>query len=136
MASRCLGDELHRSPLPIPKTTLPNPNGCDDLLQASKILQTVAVPPVETATHTQLKAFVTQYARVFDLIETGLAKPCQVPVTWNDPQVTWYSASANDLTDFRNLARALCAKAKLAELDGRIDDARCKLKPVYPNMQL
>ena len=88
------------TPLPIPQTTLPNPNGYDDLVRAGKILQTVAVPPVETATHAQLKAFVAKYARVYDMIQTGLAKPCQVPVTWNDPQMTWFSASVSNSATF------------------------------------
>ncbi len=57
------------------------------------------------------------------MLQTGLAKPCQVPVPWDDPQMTWFSMNLSDSSDFRQLARALCAKAKLAELDGRLDDA-------------
>ena len=119
------------TPLPIPQTTLPNPNGYDDLVEAGKMLQNVTVPYVGTdsfahlkpATHAELEAFVAQQAPVYKLMSTGLAKPCQVPVTWNDPEMRWYSAELSSFSEFRQLARALSVKAKLAELDGRIDDA-------------
>jgi hypothetical protein len=119
------------TPLPIPQTTLPNPNGYDDLAEAGKMLQNVTVPYVGTttfpglkpATHAQLKAFVAKYAHVYDMIQTGLAKPCQVPVVWDDPQMTWFCVELGNSTSIHQLARALSAKAKLAELDGRIDDA-------------
>jgi hypothetical protein len=119
------------TPLPIPQTTLPNPNGYDDLVQAGKMLQSVTVPylgpephPVlKIATHAQLKAFGAQFAPVDKMLQTGLAKPCQVPVIWNDPEMTWYFVEVSNFSHFHQLARALCAKAKLAELDGRLDDA-------------
>ena len=106
------------TPLPIPKTALPNPNGYDDLVQAGKMLQTITVPDADTATHAQLKTFDVQAARVYDMVQTGLAKPCQVPLKWNVDDLQF-----SEPQSFRDLARALCARAKLAELDGRIDDA-------------
>ncbi len=119
------------TPLPIPQTTLPNPNGYDDLVAAGKMLQNVAVPyigptphPVlKIATHAQMKAFVAQYAHVFDAVSAGLAKPCQVPVVWDDPHSKWFCSTLDNSNHFRQLARALSVKAKDAELDRRIDDA-------------
>jgi hypothetical protein len=111
------------TPLPIPHTTLPNPNGYDDLVQAGKMLQTVTVPDAETATHAQLKTFDVQAARVYDLVHSGLAKSCQVPLTWYDPQMASFSAGVSGNTNLRQLARGFCDRAKLAELDGRIDNA-------------
>jgi hypothetical protein len=119
------------TPLPIPQVTMPNPNGYDDLVQAGKMIQSVTVPysgpdifpDLKPATHAQLKAFVVTYARLYDMMSAGLAKPCQVPVAWSDPQSTWFCANVSDCQSFRELAHALCAQARLAELEGRIDDA-------------
>jgi tetratricopeptide (TPR) repeat protein len=107
-------------PLPIPVTTLPNPNGYDDLVKAGKTLGAAGVPILETATHAQFKAFVAQNGRGYALVQTGLSRPCQRPptLTWDDQK-----QRIDETQALRELARALCGKAKLAELDGRPDDA-------------
>ncbi len=107
-------------PLPIPEVHLPNPNGYDDLVRAGKMLENVGVPDAGTATHAQLKSFVAQYSRAYDVVQVGLGKPSQVPLTWTIEDANWMLAN-ND--GFRQIARILDAKAKLAELDGRTEDA-------------
>ena len=63
------------TPRPIPKTALPNPNGYDELVEAGKMLATVAVPdPMMGETHTQLKTFVAQQPRVYDAIAAAPPK--------------------------------------------------------------
>ena len=119
------------TPLPIPRVAMPSPNGYDDLIKAGRMLQNVNVPYIgpalapqlKIATHAQMKAFAIRQDAVFDVIHRGFAKPCRVPIVWNDPEYKWFHAEISNFQNFCNLARALCVKAKDAELDGRIDDA-------------
>jgi hypothetical protein len=119
------------TPLPIPQVALPDPNGYDDLVKTGKILQSVNVPYIgppinpqlKIATHAQMKDFVIRHDDVYDLIHKGLAKPCRVPIVWNDPDGKWFSSVLSSIDGWHGLARVLRVKAKDADLDGRIDDA-------------
>ena len=106
-------------PLPIPVTTLPSPNGYDELVEAGRIMGNVNVPDSK-AGRAELEAFVVQYGRAYALAGAAIRKPCQVPVTWNDAYLTH---RLSEISGIRQLARAFCAKARLAKLEGRTADA-------------
>ena len=106
-----LGFVFHRLaiPTPIPKVTLPDPNGYDDLTRAATLLAT------------------TTRADALDTARRAFDRESQVPVK--------YSADDIDVRlsqDFRPLAKAFVAEGELAEQQGRTADAlACYLDCVH-----
>jgi len=111
------------TPDPIPETTMPAPNAYDDFLSAANIVASTQLDgslDLEVAMPKQISAEVAKCAKAYELIDDALDKPCVVPVD--------YSFSTGDLPmdhlmSLRAVARALNGKGKLAELEGRNDDA-------------
>jgi hypothetical protein len=105
-------------PAPVPPISLPDPNGYDDLVRAGKQLASVSVPDASEAAAGDLKAFEARYAQVLEAARVGLARPCQVPLTYSPADL-----SRNDHDLLRELGRAFLAEGKLAEWEGRTGDA-------------
>ena len=103
-----------------PQTVLPDPNGYNDVLKAAKVLKGVTVPDAETATVQQLQAFIARYRQVLDAARSGLDRQCIVPVQYSS---SYFEAGLPRVQGFLQLARALLAEGKLAELEGRPTDA-------------
>ncbi len=102
----------------VPEVVLPNPNGYDDLAAAAGELKNMLVPDADIATAAQLKAFTTKCQPVLRKARIGLGRDCKVPVTYGLP-----SLESVRIQETRSLARTFAAEGKLAEMEGRTDDA-------------
>ena len=110
------------TPDPIPKTTVPNPNGYYDFVAAGRIVETTQLNgnlDVETATPQQLSTEVKKCAKAYALVASALEVPCIVPVNYS---FSAGSLAVEDMMSHRAVGRALFAKGKLAELEGRVGD--------------
>jgi len=105
-------------PTPIPPITLPDPNGYDDLVAAGSRLVNGTVPNVDEATAAELGQFVAKHGHVLDEARKGLARECQVPLTYTQADL-----ARTDNRALRELSRAFLAEGKLAEWEGRTEDA-------------
>jgi hypothetical protein len=106
------------NPRPLPEKRLPVPNGYDDLLRAAAPLAGAQLPraldPVLTS---QLRAPVTTHQHLLGLARQGLARECRVPLSYTQ-------ADLSRPTDpLRELACLFAIEGKLAEREGRTDDA-------------
>ena len=111
------------TPLPIPETVLPNPNGYDDLIAAGKLAEkwkfnnTTYGP--EEAPLDELSAAVKEMQTAYERLEIGLNRPVKVPVEYSSEDLSWTIS----IQSIRCLARALQGRGYLAKLEGRPDDA-------------
>ncbi|MBI3462956.1 MAG: hypothetical protein HY000_07825 [Planctomycetes bacterium] len=105
------------TPPPIPESNLPQPNGYDRLWELGQKLSQ-PVPDADVATQAELQAFVSTNAAVLREARAALKLPFELPVGYESlGDLTLYSS------ELRDVARALYAEGKLAELEGRTDDA-------------
>jgi hypothetical protein len=111
-------------PLPVPSTPLPNPNGYDLFIQAGASLQPDG-RDYEKLDRDALAAVVERNATALQLMRTGLVLQCQVSPKYMAPVPTGRKGSGADLgiSAFRDLAEALVAEGRFAELDNRPADA-------------
>lgn len=107
------------TPPPIPVENPPQPNAFDRLsLLGQRLDMTAKVPDADTATHAELKAFVSANAVALSEVHAALTLPFDLPVSYTSlGDVTSYAS------DLREIARALYAEGRFAELEGRTDDA-------------
>jgi hypothetical protein len=112
------------TPDPIPEARLPNPNGYEDLIAASRLAASTAFNGLnfdyDTASQKALAVEVAKSNLIYDRFALGLSRDTRVPVN--------YSFSAGslplpDISNFRSLARAIDGKARLVEMEGRFGDA-------------
>lgn len=97
---------------------LPNPNGYDDLIKASKMLS----PNVGGYTNrdlSELQMIVSTDSNALQLARAGLQKQCRVPLDY-DPAS---SANLGHLTDMKRLDAGFAAEGNLAEMQGHPDEA-------------
>jgi hypothetical protein len=108
------------TPLPIPTTTLPTPNGYADLIQAAQPLANVVIPTEADSSEKTLRPFVLQYRGQLEKAHAALQQSCQgsLRYEWSD----WETSVAHGPV-FRQLARAFDAEAVLAHREGRNDEA-------------
>ncbi len=107
------------NPLPRPAVAMPDPNGYDDLERAWSTFfyrSHGSVPDLETATQEELAAFVRDNSDVLDTIRLGLSRECRVRLTYDHRKDC-------SPAKFFCLMKALIAEGKLAEIEGRLDDA-------------
>ncbi len=103
----------------IPQPNVASPNGYDDIVAAGKLLVRSAVlEDTDSATADSLAREVARNENAFERLRTGLAKPCERHLDFESD-----SLPLREMNDFRDLARALRAEGRLAELEGRYDDA-------------
>jgi hypothetical protein len=110
------------TPDPIPVSIVPNPNGRDELVAASRIAETTlfnGTLDVETATAQQLLPEVKKCAKAFDMVASGLQKPCAAVIDYTDSDALPF----DDFMTFRDMGRALVGRGKLAEFENRFGDA-------------
>jgi hypothetical protein len=113
------------NPDDLPNTTLPSPNGYDDIAAAAKLVTATGFGDssnfdYQTASQSALAAEVAKSQPAYERLESGLSRPDRVPVD--------YSSNGGDLPMeplllLRNLARSLAGRARLAELENRHSDA-------------
>jgi hypothetical protein len=101
-----------------PAVVLPNPNGYDDFVAAAKVF--VGGPDWRTLDTEGLLTTVAQNANALTLVRSGLTKPCRVAVQYEEGSETNHLAR---LAEFKGLAQAFVAEGKLAEKQGRTNDA-------------
>jgi len=105
-------------PPPAPPA-LPKPNGYDDLVEASRMLDDSTWAYSSTIGEADLRVLVGKNANALRLVRTGLSRACQVPLDFSHPSP---SLGAN-LAKLDMLGRALVAEGRLLELEGRPVDA-------------
>ncbi len=94
---------------------LPNPNGYDDFVKAGQLIKT-STNDYTKLSHDQLAAVVATNNDAWESLRNGLGHECRVskPFSTNDAQ-TYMS--------FKQLGQLICARGRLAELEGRTNDA-------------
>jgi hypothetical protein len=116
---------LRSRPSPV-RVTLPTPNGYAELLQAANLVATTPggekVSALDSTTETvaELRAALEPHARALELVRLGLTKECRVPVEYTSDYI---GNSVPALTGFKRVAQALMAEGRLAELEGRTNEA-------------
>jgi hypothetical protein len=105
---------------------LPVPNGYDDVLRATRTIRAsgtdLAKLDLANADEATLTAVVEANRESLALARRGLDRPFQVPIVWNLDGLI--ERSVPELSEIRRgVALALDAEGRLAERQGRIDDA-------------
>src|SRR5579884_1458174 len=100
---------------------MPNPNGYDDFVKAAPLLRGNPVA-YQKMTLAELEDLAGANTEAMSLLESGISKQCRV--------VTDYSSSSNfsfvvlpRLASLKQAALLFCAEGRLAELEGRTNDA-------------
>ncbi len=98
---------------------LPNPNGYDELLKATGL---IAASPIDfrNLQLEELRELVRQNRQALAAARVGLAMDCGVAIPSSNAQVLDHIKS---FVGLMNLALALAAEGRLAELEGRPDSA-------------
>jgi hypothetical protein len=105
-------------PPPAPPA-LPKPNGYDDLVAASRMLDDSTLHSA-TMSEADLRVLVRKNADALKTARTGLRRVCQVPLDYPAPRAVYINTNTLWLGWF---AQALAAEAHVLELDGRRADA-------------
>jgi len=103
------------TPFPPP----PSPNGYDDFVHAGALLSG-RIGDYRNLSHEELKALVAVNTNVLALVRSGLKKQCAPPM---QNYLTNTAAMSTDLPPRKQTAQLLAAEGRLAELDGRPEDA-------------
>jgi hypothetical protein len=111
-------------PAPIPKVTMPEPNGHEDFLRAAKIAGAMnfnfSFSDIDTATAGKLAPLAADADKVDAIVVTGLEKHCYVPMDYFSPEGGF---SHEQFNEYDSVKAALTSKARLAVLDRHYDDA-------------
>lgn len=108
------------------KVVLPNPNGYDDFVRAANLVKTTfssgtgSVLDAPAQTVAELRGVLESNARALELVRLGLTHDYCVPLHYTSDDL---DDSFGALSGFKALARLLKAEGRLAELDGRTNDA-------------
>lgn len=107
------------TPAPLPSIVLPVPNAYYELASLGDEIPVGRIPSDLTwATRPMLRQFVKNHEKILDDTRTVLVRECQMP---------FYSLLREPVNDrfspFRKLAWAFQAEGRLAEMEGRTDDA-------------
>jgi hypothetical protein len=105
-------------PLP-PVQSLPNPNGYEDLVKASKMIVNDTGNYNESNLQ-QLQKVIDSDSNALQLARTGLQEQCRVPLEFSQ---TYISNHLAELSSLKQLARTFLAEGQLAELENRPNDA-------------
>lgn len=108
-----------------PFPPLPSPNGYDDFIQAGTLIQSGAlasgkIDDYRNLGQDELKALVAANAKALSLVRSGLEKSCAMPM---QTYLLNSTAMSGDLPLLKRIAQLLAAEGRLAELDGRLEDA-------------
>ena len=98
---------------------LPNPNGYDDFLKATAVLNG-DLGNASTLNHDGVQALISTNTESLRLIRLGLSRRCSLPA---DSAMANVSGMLVDLQNLKSLARLLIEEGRLAEMDNRNADA-------------
>ena len=103
-----------------PRIELPNPNGYDEIIKATGLLNWNAIPgqDIEETSVENCRAFAADNQKVLALVRRALQLPSHTPVVYDATQF-----SLVGIQNFREMARALVAAARAAAADNRHGDA-------------
>ncbi|MDB6020595.1 MAG: hypothetical protein JWQ04_452 [Pedosphaera sp.] len=101
---------------PPPSPPLPNPNGYDDFLNASRLING-DIYKATTMDHDGFHNFLLTNAEPLRLIRLGLTRRCVVPTE------AALKSNLNVLADFKRLGLLIAAEGKFAEQENRNNDA-------------
>ncbi|MEM8944809.1 MAG: hypothetical protein AAGD11_06460 [Planctomycetota bacterium] len=114
---------LLATPLPIPHVDPLDENGYEQLVAAGNIAENwdfnATLDGYDAATPQQLEAAVVKMAPAYELLAAGLAKPTRIPIDYESVD----SLDVLEITKLRNLARICGGRGRLAQVEGRTDDA-------------
>ena len=110
------------NPSPARHVVLPFPNAYDDLMQAGEALQTNVIRNYETAGRTALKAELSKQAPMLARAHAALELEFRWPLTYT-PEDVPFSRDNKGFPQMRAIERGFAAEARLAEMEGRFDDA-------------
>ena len=99
-------------------TALPADNGYDDLTNSATMLATNVFDYAQLSL-SHLQTLVSSDSAALQLARSGLQKQCRVPVDYSQAQ----TATPNRLAAIKQLGLAFAAEARLAEMQGRTNDA-------------
>ena len=105
-------------PLP-PVTPQPNPNGYADLVKAGQMVSSNSWNFAQMNVE-QLRETVSANAAALSLARTGLSNECRVPLQFS---MAYATNHVHDLVALRMLAQAFAPEGRLAEMEGRTNDA-------------
>ncbi len=108
---------LHREPATFPP--LPSPNGYDDFTNASALV-TADVGNANTMNLEALQSCIRSNGAALELIRTGLSRKCSLPTALI---ILNFTNVMTDLAGQKRLAQLLNGEGRLAELEGRTNDA-------------
>src|SRR5581483_1694336 len=109
-----LGLFRQRPPPPVP---LPNPNGYDDFVKAAGLRTGQAFASTNISS---LHDFVSSNAEALRLVRLGLTRDCRLPVVYSRG---YGMDQMKQVTDFKALTMTMLGEGRLAELEGRTNDA-------------
>ncbi|MSU60116.1 MAG: hypothetical protein EXS35_18425 [Pedosphaera sp.] len=98
---------------------LPNPNGYDEYIKAGNLLD-LATGDAYEMEYAALRDYIATNAEPVRLMRLGLSQTCSVPTM---EVLTNLSGRWTDLSATKRLAQFWTATGRLAELDGRTNDA-------------
>lgn len=104
-------------PLP-PVPPLPADNGHADFVTASQIV-TAHTGDYSKLNKEDLRALVAKDSAALKLARTGLEKQCRIPLDFSTTSTT----HLDELARMKRLALAFAAEGRLAEMEGRYDEA-------------
>ncbi|NOY42545.1 MAG: hypothetical protein GXP26_12005 [Planctomycetes bacterium] len=111
------------TPLPIPQTDLPDPNGYDALVVACKMAANSKFNNLMYDYYTtptkELAATVKTMEWAYEQVQVGLAEDVQIPVDYKADT----NAEIDTITSRRALARAIAGRGWLAQIEERFEDA-------------
>jgi hypothetical protein len=105
--------------LSIKPTPLPNPNGYDDFVKAGQLLNG-SILDYGTMSRDALTALISQNENALRFLRIGLTHDSRIPA---DYSIRRQTNMASVLMSFKSSAFLLTAEGRLAELDGRTNDA-------------
>jgi hypothetical protein len=111
------------NPLPIPVTTLPNPNGHDDFLKAVQMLPANLLInggnfEVETATEQELKQASDEISMVLDRVRDGSEKQVMQGLNYNEDDL-----GITDIQGFRTISRGFDAQGRWLLKQDKVSEA-------------
>jgi hypothetical protein len=102
-----------------PPQPLPNPNGYDDFVKAGQMVK--GNPSTnDTMSKEELAGLIATNAETLKLVRLGLSRECREPVEYSESYAT---KLLPELANFKQLVFLFCAEGRLAEMDGRTNDA-------------
>ncbi|WP_040547992.1 hypothetical protein [Pedosphaera parvula] len=102
------------------KSVMPNPNGFDNFVQATHILPTASYSEFNDLSVDQLRTLVSNATPALNILRQGLTNESRFP---DDYSVDYIQKYMSTIISFRQMGQALVAEGRLAELEGRANEA-------------